>query len=654
MRKLPFLTISVACAGLLHAAGARAEVEQVSLLDFSLEQLSDVVVSSVSRQPARLADAPISLYVIAGSDIERAGARTLPEALRLAPNLQVARSDGGNYAITARGFSTTIENKLLVLIDGRSVYSPLFSGVFWDAQDVVMEDIERIEVISGPGATIWGANAVNGVINIITRNAANSQGVLLSMDAGRRERGATARQGGRLADGAAYRVYAKALDIDDYPDAPGGGMERRQAGFRSDRKSATLATSVSADVYRTSVHRRGGAEMRGGGANLLGRASGTLADGSDWRFQASLDHTERVQDGTGAQRLDTIDLELQHGTRLGQFHSVTWGGGYRHAWDRVKGGTMLEFFPADKDLRWANVFAQDKIELSRTLRMSIGVKLEHNTYTGTETLPSMRMAWDASPTSVVWAALSRNVRAPSRLDRELYVRSASGGYSIAGGPDFVAETVRVAEIGYRAQPLPSLSYSLTAYVGKYDRLRTLEPRAAGSGAATPGVATPGAPTPGGPTPGAPTPGAQFANLGEANTRGLELWSRWQAAPRWRLVAGLVLQDIDAGLDPASRDSSGALGIGTNDPSSYWSLRSSHELSDSLQAELALRRVGQLPQPVVPAYYELDVRMAWQPRAHMEVALSGRNLLHASHAEFGSPATRRMIERAVSLQWSARF
>ncbi|NHZ87536.1 TonB-dependent receptor [Massilia sp. CCM 8733] len=634
MRKLPFLTISVVCAGLLHAAGARAEVEQLSLLDFSLEQLSDIVVSSVSRQPTRLADAPISLYVIAGGDIERAGARTLPEALRLAPNLQVARSDGASYAITARGFSTTIENKLLVLIDGRSAYSPLFSGVFWDAQDVVMEDIERIEVISGPGATIWGANAVNGVINIITRNAASSQGLLLSLDGGRLERGATVRQGGRLDDGGAYRVYAKAIEIDDYPDAPGGGMERRQAGFRSDWKHGAGAASLSADLYRTSVHRRGGAEMRGSGANLLGRASGTLGDGSDWRVQASLDHTERVQDGSGAQRLDIIDLELQHGTHLGRVHSVQWGGGYRHAWDRVKGGTALEFFPADKDLRWANVFAQDKIQLSSTLRMSIGVKLEHNTYTGTETLPSMRMAWNASPTSVLWAALSRNVRAPSRFDRDLHVRSASGGYSIAGGPDFVSETVRVADIGYRAQPLPSLSYSLTAFASDYDRLRTLEPRPPG--------------------PGPAQPAAQFANLGEATTRGLEFWGRWQPLPRWRLVAGLVLQDIDAGLDPASRDGSAALGIGTNDPSSYWSLRSSHELSDSLQAELALRRVGQLPQPMVPAYYELDVRMAWQPRPDLELALAGRNLLHAAHAEFGPPATRRMIGRAVSLQLSARF
>lgn len=628
------MTISIACAGLLHAAGVRAEVEQLSLLDFSLEQLSDVVVSSVSRQPGRLADAPISLYVIAGSDIERAGARSLPEALRLAPNLQVARSDGGNYAITARGFSTTIENKLLVLIDGRSVYSPLFSGVFWDAQDVVMEDIERIEVISGPGATIWGANAVNGVINIITRNAASSQGVLLSMDVGRLERGAVARQGGKLADGGAYRVYAKASEIDDYPDAPGGGLDRRQAGFRSDWKSGARAASVSADVYRSSVRRRAGAETRGSGANLLARASGTLGDGSDWRIQASLDHTERVQDGTGAQRLDIVDLEGQHGMRLGRRHSVLWGGGYRHAWDRVKGGTLLAFFPADKDLRWANAFAQDKIELSSTLRMSIGVKLEHNTYTGTETLPSMRMAWDASPTSVVWAAVSRSVRAPSRFDRDLYVRDTSGGYSIAGGPGFAAETVRVAEIGYRAQPLSSLSYALTLFVSDYDRLRTLEPTPAG--------------------PGGQARSAEFANLGEANTRGLEFWSRWQPVPRWRLMAGLVLQDIDASADPASRDNSAALGVGTNDPSSYWSLRSSHELSDVLQAELALRRVGQLPQPLVPAYYELDVRMAWQPRPHLELALAGRNLLHASHAEFGAPATRRMIERAVSLQLSARF
>ncbi|CUI09089.1 TonB-dependent receptor plug domain-containing protein [Massilia antarctica] len=634
MRRLPFLIHFIACALLLHGAGAHANVDQLSLLDFSLEQLSDIVVSSVSRQPARLADAPVSLYVIAGADIARAGARSLPEALRLAPNLQVARSDGGTYAITARGFASTIENKLLVLIDGRSVYSPLFSGVFWDTQDVVMEDIARIEVISGPGPTIWGANAVNGVINIITRNAADSQGVLLALDGGRRERGATVRQGGKLDGGGLYRVYAKAGQVDDFADYPGGGLERRQAGFRGDWKSATRSTSVSADVYRSSAHRRGGGETRSSGANLLGRTNGTLADGSDWRIQASLDHSERVQPGTGAQRLDIVDLDMQHGTRLGESHSLVWGGGYRHAWDRVSGGTLLAFFPADKNLNWANVFAQDKMQLSSTLRMSIGVKLEHNTYTGTETLPSARMVWNASPSSVLWAAVSRNVRAPARLDRDLYWRGAGGGYSIEGGPDFVAETVRVAEMGYRAQPLPSVSYSLTVFASDYQRLRTLEPRA--------------------PAPGAPTPGAQFANLGDANTRGLEFWSRWQAAPRWRLVAGLVLQDIDPGRAPDSRDISDALGIGTNDPSSYWSLRSSHELSDQLQAELALRRVGQLPQPLVPAYYELDLRMAWQPNPNMEVALSGQNLLHRAHAEFGPAATRRLIERTVSLQLSSRF
>ncbi|MDQ1833034.1 TonB-dependent receptor plug domain-containing protein [Massilia scottii] len=649
MRKLPFLIHFIACAGLLHGAGARANVDQASLLDFSLEQLSDIVVSSVSRQPARLADAPVSLYVIAGADIARAGARSLPEALRLAPNLQVARSDGGTYAIAARGFASTIENKLLVMIDGRSVYSPLFSGVFWDTQDVVMEDIERIEVISGPGATIWGANAVNGVINIITRNAANSQGALLSLDAGRRERGATVRQGGKLDGGGLYRVYAKAVDIDDFADAPGGGLERRQAGFRSDWKSGTGAASLSADAYRGSLQRRGGGETRASGANLLGRASGILADGSDWRIQASLDHTERVQSGTGSQRLDMVDLDMQHGMRLGASHSLAWGGGYRHAWDRVSGGSLLAFFPADKNLRWANVFAQDKIQLSSTLRMSIGVKLEHNTYTGMEKLPSMRMVWNASPTSVLWAAASRSVRAPSRLDRDMYLRSARGGYSIEGGPDFVAETVRVVEAGFRAQPLPSVSYSVTVFASDYDRLRTLEPRAP-----APGAPAPGAPAPGGPTPGAPAPGAQFANMGEAYTRGLEFWSRWQAAPRWRLVAGLVLQDIDAGLVSGSRDVSVATGIGTNDPASYWSLRSSHELSDAWQAELALRRVGQLPQPPVPAYYELDLRMAWQAHRNVEVALAGHNLLHRSHAEFGPPATRRLIERAVSLQLSARF
>jgi iron complex outermembrane receptor protein len=607
------------------------------LVDFSLEQLSDIVISSVSRQATRLADAPASIYSISAAEIRRAGAATLPEALRLAPNLQVARSDSHSYAITARGFSSTIENKLLVLIDGRSVYSPLFSGVFWDMQDVLMEDIERIEVISGPGATIWGANAVNGVINIITRGAAETQGNLLALEAGGPERHAAIRHGGQLAGGGYYRAYLKTdqFDASDNPDGSSGdnGWRRSQLGFRADWNNATRELTVSGDAYSGSMAQAASTPITIGGANLLGRVNWKLGGGESLRLQAYLDHTERNQPNTGAQHLDTFDLEAQHGVTLAAIHQLVWGAGLRYSRDRMQNGPFLQFTPAERNLSWGNLFAQDEIALAPDWRLTLGLKAERNSYTGLELLPNLRLAFNASPTSLLWGALSRTVRAPSRIDRELFVRNPSAApgaapYSIAAGPDFISETARVLEVGYRSQPMPELFWSAAAFYSDYDRLRTLEP---GSGL-----------------------GPVFSNMGQGSTRGIELSARWQVMPRWRMTGGLVVQDIATDVKPGSQDASGATGLATNDPSSYWSLRSSHEISPELQADFTLRRVGALPQPAVPGYYELDGRFAWQLRPNLDLALNGHNLLHARHAEFGRALTRQQFERTLSLKLELRF
>ncbi len=626
-RALPGLLFLPSCA--LHAAGQDA----LALADLSLEALSEVVVTSVSRQETRLSEASASLYVISASDIARSGATTLPEALRLAPNLQVARIDAHNYAIGARGFSAALANKLLVLIDGRSVYSPLFSGVFWDMQDVVMSDIARIEVISGPGASIWGANAVNGVINIITRHASRSQGSLLVARAGDHGRSITARHGGRLGNGAYYRVYAKSGWLSDTENEAGtalaGGGRRRQAGFRLDWGNARGEFTVSGDIYAGVLGAFQPADV--GGANLLGRWE-TRAAGSALRVQAYLDHTRRDQQGVGSQRLDTFDIEAQHGLTLGR-HKLAWGGGHRFSRDRITNGPVYVFTPARRDLRWSNLFVQDEIGLTSTLEVTAGLKLEHNVYTGLETLPSLRLAWRHDPRALVWAAASRTVRAPARIDRDLMVLDPAAGagaprYAIAGGPNFVSETAEVLELGYRAQPHAWFSYSATVFDSRYDRLRTLEP--------------------------VPGQSPVFANRGRGRARGLEMWATWQALRGWRLAGGAVLQRIRTRLEPGSGDLSGGAGLATNDPNSYWSLRSSHELGPRLRADLLLRRVGSLPQPAVPGYHELDARLAWQVRPELELALAGRNLLNAAHAEFGEPGTRQMFERTVFATATMRF
>ncbi|MFC0254056.1 TonB-dependent receptor plug domain-containing protein [Massilia consociata] len=621
------------------ASSAEAAVADPSLADYSLEQLSDIVVTSVSRQPGRLGSAPASLYVISGAEIVRAGATTIPEALRLAPNLQVALAGAQEYAVSARGFSSQLANKLLVLVDGRSVYSPLFSGVYWEAQDVALADIERIEVISGPGGTIWGTNAVNGVINIITRSAADTQGGLALVHAGNRYAGATVRYGTRLPNGAHLRVHGKRDDADgapgERPQSRGGGVGRRQLGFRLDWEGGDRALTVSGDVLDGALRASREPRTDFSGGNLLARFDARLAGGADLRLQAYVDHTGREQHGVGKYSLDTVDLEAQVGQRLGERHNLTWGGGYRHGRDRFVNGPVLQFAPSRRTLRWTNVFAQDEFSILPSLRATAGLRLEHNDYTGLELLPSLRMAWDAAPGAMLWAAASRTVRAPARIDRDLLLVDPASGPGqagrrvlIAGGPDMQSETARVLELGWRAQAAAGLSYSATLFYSDYARLRTLELQPAGAPA--------------------------FGNLGTGRVRGVELWGSWQATRGWRLSAGAVVQDIETGSEPSSTDLSARTGLATNDPRSYWTLRSSHDILPGLNADLLLRRVARLPQPAVPGYHELDARIAWQVRPDVELALTGRNLLHARHPEFGAADVRQLAERSVFASAALRF
>ncbi len=632
--------LSCACAVQAQARPLDAPPGQaIPLADYSLEQLSDIVVTSVSRQDEALGRAPASVYVIQGAEIARSGATTLPEALRLAPNLQVARIGAGSYAISARGFLSPLANKLLVMVDGRSVYSPLFSGVFWEMQDVALEDVERIEVISGPGGTSWGTNAVNGVINVITRSAAQTHGGLATAHAGAGEKGASVRYGGQLEGGPHWRAYARGMDIDGFaldaggPDA--GGMRRQQAGFRLDWEADATDVTFSGDVHDGRL-RAGGDQSRieTSGANLLGRVEHRVDENQSVRLQAWIDHARRDQQGVGAQRLDTFDVEAQHMLRL-DGHNLAWGGGYRYSRDRIDNGPLLRFTPARRSLRWSHLFVQDEVRVAQDVRASAGVRIEHNVYTGSEVLPSLRLAWDVDPRSMLWAALSRTVRAPSRIDRDFYVIDPldPNAFLVGGGADVVSETARVAELGYRAQPLPALSWSATAFYTDFERLRTLERNAAGAN---------------------PPAAYVLQSLGKGALRGVELWASWQAARGWRLHAGAVLQDVDVGREPTSRDTTGLSFLAGNDPRVTWTLRSAHELNSRLRADLALRYVADMPQAALPSYHELDARLAWQVRPDLEIALVGRNLLHRRHAEFGAAGSRQRIERTVFASAALRF
>jgi iron complex outermembrane receptor protein len=602
------------------------------LADLSLEELSNIEVTSVSRRSVPLAAAPASIYVITADAIRRAGVSSLPEALRLAPNLQVARIDATQYAISARGFNNAIGNKLLVLIDGRTVYTPFFSGVFWDQQDVLLDDVERIEVISGPGATLWGANAVNGIINILTRASAETVGTLVSGGAGNRERGLSLRHGVALGEGGRLRAYAKTARLQDSETASGSPLrdanERHQLGLRADLASGADRFTVQGDAYRTRAEHRGvllGTELTpisSSGGNLLGRWTRSLSGGGELRVQAYLDTMEREDAFLYRPKVDLADLEAQHSFTEGR-HKVVWGAGYRRSQDDLGAGVVFGFIPQRQTLNWGNVFVQDEVALTEDLSATLGLKFEHNDFTGLETLPNLRLAWQLQPQQFVWGALSRAVRAPARLDRDIRL-FPNPPYIIAGGPDFVSEVAHVLELGWRGQFNADWSASATAYLSQWKRLRS----------------------------GQPPPNAQVQNMIDGRTYGVEAWATWQARPDWRLSGGLTTLRKDLALRPESTDPVGPANLG-DDPSFQWSLRSSFNPADGQELDVALRRVASLPQAQVPAYTALDLRYGIRLRPGLELSVVGQNLLDPGHAEFGDAPGRAEIERSVGvwLRWS---
>lgn len=619
---------ALAAAMLALAAAQPAAATQVAALgnlaDLSLEQLTSIEVTSVSGRPQTLRSAAASVYVITADEIRRSAATSLPEALRLAPNLQVARLNAGQYAISARGFNNPIANKLLVLVDGRTIYSTLFAGVFWDFHDVPLDDIERIEVISGPGGTIWGANAVNGIINVVTRPAAATQGPRVSVTRSHAGGEEVARWGGRLGNGH-FRVYGLSNDRNNTSLASGvqrpDASSKKQLGFRADFNGGGHQVTVQGDVFRAGdlPANNLAPEMHGG--NLLARWDRRLADGSAFRVQTSWDLYARDETGTFRNEARTFDLQFTHEPVVPVGHHVLWGAGYRSGRDVNDTSPTVLFVPAERTLAWWNVFVQDEISLGEHLHLTVGAKAERNSYTGFEFLPTVRLAYAHAGGSTTWAALSRTVRAPSRIDRDFFF-PARPPFLIAGGPQFESETANVIEAGHRGAIGTRLSYDLTVFRQQYRRLRG----------------------------GSDTTPTTIRNRIEGHVDGLEAWGTWQATPAWRLSAGYLRLDKELAY-AANPPANGATGIANlgNDPRSQWKLRSQLDLGSSVALDLTARRVGALPLPAVPAYTELDARLAWTVRPDLEVSLLGQNLLHASHVEFNAPAAASQIRRRLFLR-----
>ena len=411
-------------AGAQVAAGGGAGRD---LAEISLDELVNLKVTSVSKKPENLSHAPAAITVITGEDIRRSGATTIAEALRLAPGLEVARQDSVSWAISSRGFNDIFANKLLVLVDGRSVYTPLFSGVYWDVQDTLLEDIDRIEVIRGPGAALWGANAVNGVINITTKTAKETQGGLVTGGGGTEERGfGSVRYGGKINDQSWYRVYAKYFNRDDSAMPAGGPAgdewDGLRGGFRVDwEHSPPNLLTLQGDIYSGTEHQRYALatptppysslqpqKIQVAGGNLLGRWTHTFNEDADLRFQTYYDRTQRELEIFKEDR-DTFDLDLQLHHPFGERQDIVWGLGYRHTDSyNLKSNFNLSFVPTDRKTEEYSALVQDEISLVRDrLRLTIGSKFEHNDYTGFEIQPSGRLLWTPHPRHSAWASISR-------------------------------------------------------------------------------------------------------------------------------------------------------------------------------------------------------------------------------------------------------
>jgi iron complex outermembrane receptor protein len=628
---------------LLIALPAAAEANlEADIADLSIEELANIQITSVSRKPEALAGAAAAVFVITADDIRRSGYTSMAEVLRLAPNLQVAESANGAYAISARGLNgsgNSGPNKLQVLIDGRSVYAPLFSGVFWDAQDLMLEDIARIEVISGPGGTLWGANAVNGVINISTRAARDTTGSLAVLAAGRRGSDAAFRQGGAMAGGH-WRVYGKYLEQRHTELADGGPVNdarhQAQLGFRADWDSGGHQFSVNGNAYRGRAQQpepgalQTGAPVQLGaipasGVNLSGRWTHALDGGASLSVQAYVDHTERSIPPMFSESLDIADVQFQHTLAAVGGHTVVWGANYRSTREDVTNSVYVAFLPAKTRQTWSSLFAQDEVALRENLRLIAGARIERNPYTGSEFLPTLRLAWTPAPAHTLWAGASRTVRAPSRLDADAFI-PGQPPYLLRGGPAIRSEVAKVFELGYRGQPLPRLSYSITAFHNRYDDLRTQE--------VDPGQTF-----------------ITFGNLMRGSASGLEMWGNYQATPAWRLSAGLMALHESMTLKEGSNDAGGIVGITGKNPSHTAQLRSTFNLSEDKDVDVALRNVGALAEPYVRGYTAIDARFGWRLRKNVELSLTAQNL-NGSHGEYGPLAYRTEVGRAlgVKLVW----
>jgi iron complex outermembrane receptor protein len=651
--------------GAVAAAGVAAAQEPVSAEDFSaldIDELARIRITSVSRRPELVARAAAAVTVISREDLRRSGASTLPDMLRAVPGLHVARVGSRDWAVTARGFNSQLSNKVLVLVDGRTVYSPIFGGVFWDALAVPLDEVDRIEVIRGPGATLWGSNALNGVINIITRPAAESDGGRIAVATGTRTpiRG-SARFGNSFGDGAAYRVYAggRVRDpamLEDGTDAI-DDWRLGQAGFRLDGKPGVRRWTVQGDIYNGigdtelllpiasppyTSRQIDQLDVRGG--NLLGRWTQSLGEASDLAAQVTYDYAYRRHEQLfGTLRSSVLDFDFQHRLPGPGRTDVLWGVGYRLKADEVTGAAPISFSPPRRSTHLASAFLQGELPIGRRLALTAGSKVDHNSFTGIELQPNVRLLWLPGSRHSLWAAVSRAVRTPTRVEADAIAIAAVPDdpveRQIFGNDETEAEALIAYEAGYRTEPGRGVSLDLSVFYNDYDQLRTIEP---------------GAPDASGPRVVVPL---SYGNSATGRSWGAEVSALLRPLPGWRLR--LSYSQLQTRFEVAADAPPGTVADAARgfDPKHMAGIHSSMDLPGNFELDVVGRYVGALEGAGVVDYATARIRLGWRWQRRVELSIAGQDLFAPRHREFPTGvyvADDRHIERRAYVQAVWRF
>jgi iron complex outermembrane recepter protein len=650
---------ALALAGVVPADCHAATTPASNLADASIEDLMNIQVTSVSKKEESLSKVGAAVFVLGSEDIRRSGATNIPDLLRLVPGMDVAQIDGHTWAITIRGFNGTYANKVLVLIDGRSVYSPLTSGVNWDQQDVPLEDIYRIEVIRGPGGTIWGANAVNGVINIITKQADATKGGLLVLGGGSHDAARdVAQYGGNIGSTGAYRVFGS------YSDTMGStlpqGAEAADSwhmlhfGARSDwtlsphdnlTVQGDAAQLSSSQGFQTASN-----ELGSQAANVLGRWTRSFDTGSNITLQVYFDHYNRVEKSLLGEFRNTFDLDFHQDLKLGSRHDLIWGLGYRVTGDRVDGSTGFFYSPSRRLDNLGSAFVQDEITLTRSLSLTVGTKIEHNDYTGFELEPSAQLVWMPDKRQQVWASIARAVRQPNRADAGLDVTLANfplqgGGFGVIeafGQPNQKSESLRDFELGYRVDPNRRLSLDFASFFGVWRNLSQAVP-------ADPYFTFVGAPHLVVPL--------IFQDEAHGRSYGGEVFATWKISNRWRVVPGFSFSHVE--ITQGGQSVNGTGNSGGTTPRVGFQIRSLVNLTRSIEWDNTLSYTGALGDfggGPVPAYTRFDMRLGRRVGEWTEISVAGQNLFNRQHIEFPDDQglSHTLVQRTVFGRIAFRF